>query len=416
MVVQKIISFFGIFLLMALLWLISEDRKKFPFRIVIWGLILQFTLGFFILNVSWGVSIFEWLGRQISIFLNYSMKGASFLFGSIPDGDKQATFGFQFAIIVTSTIVFFSAFVSVLYHYGIMQKIVYGMAWIMQKTMKTSGVESLSAASNIFLGQTEAPLMVRYYLSEVSRSEMHTIMVGGFATIAGGVMAAYIQMGIPAEHLITASLISVPGGLMLSKIVVPPTTEGKTLKELQEVSTPKSDNVLVALTDGAGDGLKLALNIMAMLIAFVSIIALVDQIFIFLHNTFASMGWDGFPSSLKMFLGWLFSPFAYLVGIPSNEAHIFGSLLGTKVSINEFIAFADLGEMIRNGTISERTARLSAFAVCGFANFSSIAIQIGGLGALVPSKKSEIAQLGFKAMFVGAIVNILTATVAGIMI
>lgn len=416
MLLQKILSFFGIFVLMALLWLISENRKKFPFRIVIWGLILQFSLGFFILNVEWGVHLFEWLGQQISLFLNYSMKGAAFLFGSISDSSKQEIFGFQFAIIVTSTIVFFSAFVSVLYHYGVMQRIVYGMAWIMQKTMKTTGVESLSAASNVFLGQTEAPLMVRYYLADTSRSEMHTIMVGGFATIAGGVMAAYIQMGIPADYLITASLISVPGGLMLSKIVVPPTSQGKSLKELQEIKTPKAGNVLVALTDGAGDGLKLALNIMAMLIAFVSIIALADQLFVFLHQIFANIGWDGFPSSMKAFLGIIFSPFAFLVGVPFNEVQAFGSLLGTKVSLNEFIAFADLGEMIKNGTISDRTARLAAFAVCGFANFSSIAIQIGGLGALVPSKKSEIAQLGFKAMFVGAIVNILTATIASILL
>lgn len=413
---QKIITFFGIFLLMFLLWLISEDRKKFPVRIIIWGLILQFALGFFILNVPWGVSFFEWLGAQISAFLNFSMKGAYFLFGSIPDASKQGIFGFQFAIIVSATVVFFSSFVSILYYYGIMQKVVYGMAWIMQKTMKTSGTESLSAASNVFLGQTEAPLIIRYYLPDASRSEIHTIMVGGFATIAGGVMAAYVQMGIPAQDLITASLISVPGGLMLSKIVVPATTTGKSLKEIKDVETPKADNALVALTDGAGDGLRLSLNIMAMLIAFVSIIAIVDQLFVFSHNILANFGWTWFPNSLRAFLGILFSPFAFLVGIPSNEAQAFGSLLGTKVSINEFLAFADLGEMINAGTISPRTAKLAAFAICGFANFSSIAIQIGGLGALAPSKKSEIAQLGFKAMFVGAIVNILTAMIASLMI
>jgi CNT family concentrative nucleoside transporter len=416
MFIQKAISFIGIFVIMFALWLFSENRKKFPFRVVIWGLILQFSIGALILNFPAGIWFFQWLGDQVSAFLNFSLKGASFLFGNLPDPAHQNVFGYQFAIVITATVVFFSAFVSVLYHYKIMQKLVYAMAWVMEKTMGTSGTESLSATSNIFLGQTEAPLMIRYYLPTATRSEIHTIMVGGFATIAGGVMAAYIQMGIPAEQLITASLISVPGGLMLSKILVPP--EGKTLKlsEIQNVETNKADNALIALTDGAGDGLKLALNIMAMLIAFVSVIAIVDQLFLLIHQGFLNIGWSGFPETLKGFFGLIFSPFAYIVGIPQNEVNTFASLLGTKISLNEFIAYADLSQLIHSGAISPRTARLASFALCGFANFSSIAIQIGGLGSLAPTKKSEIAKLGFKGMFVGALVNILTATVAGILI
>ncbi len=416
MFIQKAISFIGIFVIMFAVWLFSENRKKFPFRVVIWGLILQFSIGALILNFSAGIWFFQWLGNQVSAFLNFSLKGASFLFGNLSDSAHQNVFGYQFAIIITATVVFFSAFVSVLYHYKIMQKLVYAMAWVMEKTMGTSGTESLSATSNIFLGQTEAPLMIRYYLPTATRSEIHTIMVGGFATIAGGVMAAYIQMGIPAEQLITASLISVPGGLMLSKILIPP--EGKTLKlsEIQNVETNKADNALIALTDGAGDGLKLALNIMAMLIAFVSVIAIVDQLFLLIHQGFLNIGWSGFPETLKGFFGLVFSPFAYIVGIPQNEVNTFASLLGTKISLNEFIAYADLSQLIHNGAISQRTARLASFALCGFANFSSIAIQIGGLGSLAPTKKSEIAKLGFKGMFIGALVNILTATVAGILI
>jgi CNT family concentrative nucleoside transporter len=416
MFLQKAISFFGIILVIFLLWLFSENRKKFPFRIVFWGLILQFALGGLILNFPAGVWFFKWFGDQVSAFLNFSLKGASFLFGNLPDSQHQNVFGYQFAIIITATVVFFSAFVSLLYHYKIMQKIVYGMAWVMQKTMGTSGVESLSAASNIFLGQTEAPLMIRYYLPTATRSEINTIMVGGFATIAGGVMAAYIQMGIPAEQLITASLISVPGGLMLSKILIPPEGKGLKLSEIQNIETTKADNGLIALTDGAGDGLKLALNIMAMLIAFVSMIAIVDQLFLFAHQGFQYFGWNGFPETLKGFFGLIFSPFAYLVGIPQNEVQTFSSLLGTKISLNEFIAYADLSQLIKTGAISPRTAKLAAFALCGFANFSSIAIQIGGLGSLAPNQKTTIAKLGFKAMFTGALVNVLTATVAGILL
>ncbi len=413
---SKLLFVVGIIAIFLLVWLFSEDRKNFPFRIVIWGFILQFSFGIFVLKVDWGVKLFAWIGTQVSTFLNYSLKGADFLFGNALSPDKGDIFGFQFAIIVFCTIIFFSSFVSLLYYYGVMQKIVYWLAWIMQKTMRTSGIESLSASANIFLGQTEAPLLVRNYLKYASRSEINSIMVGGFATIAGGVMAAYISIGIKPEYLITASLISAPGGLMLSKILIPPSKETKTLEEIKNLDIPVAKTPLLAFTNGASDGVKLAVNIMAMLVAFIALIAVVDGGLGLLHIGFEKLGYNGFPASLKEILGYLFMPFAYIVGIPANEAQIFGSLLGTKLALNEFIAYIDLGNLIKEGAISERTAILSSFALCGFANFSSIAIQIGGLGALVPEKKEEIASLGFKAMLIGALTNLLTATIAGILL
>ncbi len=413
---SKLLFVVGIVTIFLIVWLFSEDRKNFPFRIVIWGFILQFSFGLFVLKVPIGVRAFEWIGNQVTTFLNYSLKGADFLFGNALSPAQSGVFGFQFAIIVFCTIIFFSAFVSLLYYYGIMQKIVYWIAWVMEKTMKTSGIESLSASSNIFLGQTEAPLLIRNYLKYASRSEINTIMVGGFATIAGGVMAAYISIGIRAEYLITASLLSAPGGLMLSKVLIPPSKDIKTLEELKQLEIPVAKTPLLAFTNGASDGVKLAVNIMAMLVAFIALIALLDGGLGLVHYGLKEIGFAGFPSTLKELLGYVFMPFAYLVGIPANEAQIFGGLLGTKLALNEFIAYVDLGQLIKSGAISERTAILSSFALCGFANFSSIAIQIGGLGALCPEKKEEIASLGFKAMIVGALTNLLTATIAGIIL
>lgn len=415
MVLAKILSILGIIFIFLVVYLMSENKKKFPIRVVVWGLILQFSLAFIVLYLPFGVSVFKWMGDRIAEFLDFSKKGAEFVFGNASKKEFQTTFGYQFAIIISSTIIFFSAFVSILYRYGIIQRIVYAMAWVMNKTMGTSGVESLSAASNIFLGQTEAPLLVRHYLNNATRSELFSIMCGGFATIAGGVMAAYIQMGISPVILITASLISAPGSLMLSKVVIEPKSSVKDIKEVKQISVPETKNILDAITQGASDGMKLAINVVAMLIAFISLIAIVDACLQLIHYWLEPIGLD-FPKSLKEIFGYLFLPFAYLVGVPPNEASVFASLLGTKISINEFIAYADLATLINNGSISQRTVNLATFALCGFANLGSIAIQIGGIGALVPERRTEVVQLGFKAMIVGALTNILTATIAGIII
>ncbi len=411
----KIISLIGILVIFFICWLISENKRKFPFRVVLWGLGLQLVFALLVLYVPIGVNTFRWLGDQISEFLNFSKKGAEFVFGNASKTEYQNVFGYQFAIIISSTIIFFSAFVAILYRYGIIQRVVYWMAWVMSRTMGTSGVESLSAASNVFLGQTEAPLLVRHYLTSATRSELFSIMCGGFATIAGGVMAAYIQMGISPVILITASLISAPGSLMLSKIVIEPKSSVKDIKDVKNIYVPETKNILDAITQGASDGMKLAINVVAMLIAFISLIAIVDSLLQLLNSWMSPIGIST-PKSLREVFGYVFLPFAYLVGIPSNEAHYFASLLGTKISINEFIAYTDLANLTQAGVLSERTIKLSTFALCGFANFGSIAIQIGGLGALVPSRRDEIVQLGFKAMIVGALTNLLTATIAGVII
>jgi CNT family concentrative nucleoside transporter len=415
MIIVKIISLLGIIIIFLVTYLLSENKKTFPIRVVVFGLILQFGLALLVLYVPFGVKAFKWIGDQIAQFLDFSRKGAEFVFGNASKPEYQNTFGYQFAIIISSTIIFFSAFVSILYRYGIIQRIVYAMAWIMNKTMGTSGVESLSAASNVFLGQTEAPLLVRHYLPNATRSELFSIMCGGFATIAGGVMAAYIQMGISPVILITASLISAPGSLMLSKIVIQPQSSVKDIKEVKNISVPETKNILDAITQGATDGMKLAINVVAMLIAFISLIAIADAGLLLVHNWLQPVG-IYFPQSLKEVFGYVFLPFAYIVGVPPSEAKIFASLLGTKVSINEFIAYADLASLIKQGAISQRTIDLATFALCGFANLGSIAIQIGGIGALVPNRRTEVVQLGFKAMIVGALTNLLTATIAGIII
>lgn len=411
-IITKLLSILGIITIFFILWIISKNKKNFPLRIVIIGLVLQFSIAFIILYIPATYLIFQWISDRVKDFLDFSKKGTEFLFGNIGKSEANNVFGFQFALIISSTIIFFSAFVSILYRYGIIQKIVYSIAWLMQKTLKTSGVESLAVASNIFLGQTEAPLLVRHYLSNVSRSELLTIMTGGFATIAGGVMAAYIQMGISPLFLITASLISAPGSIILSKIVIPPSSDTLTLKEIKNISVPQSGNLLDAISQGAGDGIKLSLNVIAVLIAFISLIALLDSGLGLINESLESIGFDFFPTSLKEVFGFIFQPFAYFVGVPASEAKILGSLIGTKISLNEFLAYADLSQLILEQKISMRTATIATFALCGFANFGSIAVQIGGLGALVPERRADIAQLGFKAMMIGALVNLLTAIIA----
>ena len=406
----------GILIIIGIVWIFSNEKRKFPFRIVLIGIASQLILAYFILKFPIGVEVFNSLGNAVTNFLNSSLKSADFLFGNALNPEHFATFGFQFAIIVTCTIVFFSAFVSILYHYGIIQKIVYFMAWVMQKTLRTSGVESLSASANIFLGQTEAPLLIRHYLKDVSTSELFSIMTVGFATIAGGVMAAYIAMGIDATFLITASIISAPGGLILSKIVIPPPAKVTSLEELETIEIPKSSNILMAISNGATDGIMLSINIMAMLIAFIALIAIFDGGLGIVHNWLSPLGLDYFPSSFRQLLGYIFMPFAFITGIPWEEAQAFGGLLGTKLAVNEFVAFSDLSEMIRSGAISTRTATIATFALCGFANFSSIAIQIGGIGSLVPERKEELSRLGLKAMLTGAMTNLMTATIAGMLL
>ena len=368
---------------------------------------MQIIFALIILKVPFGRKAFEAASGFITRILDFTAEGTSFLFGSLTD---QNTFGSIFALNVLPTIIFFSALMGILYYLGIMQAIVKFIAKGICKLLGTSGAETLSAVGNIFLGQTEAPLLVRPYISSMTKSEMTAIMVGGMATVAGGVMAGYIAMGINAGHLLAASIMAAPAGLVLAKILVPETEEPET-KDLTNIEVEKTaSNVVEAAANGASDGLMLALNVAAMLLAFVALIALFNYLIGLVGGLF------GFPElSLNWILGKLFSPLAFVMGVPTGDLSAAGSLLGQKVMINEFVAYSDLSALSASGVLQEKTILIMTYALCGFANISSVAIQIGGIGAMAPNKKGTIAKLGFKALLGGALATCLTATVAGIL-
>lgn len=439
MLLQKITGFFGIFVLIGIAWLLSNNKKKINYRVVIWGLLLQIIFAIIILKTGPGQAIFFFARAFISKLLSFTDAGASFLFGNLYRGDpdiiKQIggagplqvhdsvsgqfiNIGIIFAFHILPTIIFFASLMSVMYHLGIMQKIVQAMAWIMAKSMGTSGAESLSAAGNIFVGQTEAPLLIKPYVADMTVSELMAIMVGGFATIAGGVMAAYVRFGIDAGHLMAASVMSAPAALLMAKIIYPETGEPKTRGMVKLPKDITTSNVIDAAAAGAADGLRLALNVGGMLMAFIALIAMInfglekiDDVinFVTFHNT--HFAWD---LSLKKILGIIFSPIAFFLGVSPKDILNFGNLLGTKISINEMIAYLDLASL--KGVISERSYIIATYALCGFANFSSIAIQIGGIGGIAPERRSDLAKIGLKAMIGGALASWLTATIAGILI
>ncbi|MFZ9761114.1 MAG: NupC/NupG family nucleoside CNT transporter [Candidatus Kapaibacteriota bacterium] len=410
---QSLIGIVGVILILCCCWLMSENKRQFPWRMVIIGLSLQIILGFIMIKLPIGIAFMSAFGNAISGFLGLASHGAEMLFGNLANPAYAKTFGFQFALSVLPVIIFFSSVMAVLYHLGIMQYIVRGMSWFMSRTLKTSGIESLNASANIFLGQTEAPLLIKPYLASATRSELHTIMVGGFITIAGGVMAGYIQMGVPASALITASVMSAPAGLMLSKIVIPPAHAEHAPIDAKPVLA-SSSTIVEAAANGAMEGLKLAAGIAAMLIAFVAIIAGINAGLSGIHSFCEGYAlW--FPENLKELFGLVFQPIGYLIGVPEKDTQVFGALIGTKISLNEFLAYADLSTYIQNGILMPKTITMATFALCGFANFSSIAIQIGGIGSMIPERKKDIAALGLKAMITGALGNLLTAALAGLL-
>jgi len=438
-VLQKITAFFGIFVLLGIAWLFSNNKKKINFRIVIWGLLLQLIFAILILKTGPGQALFSFARDFITRLLSFTDAGASFLFGNIYLGDsnivqqlggagpfqlwdsaseKFVNIGIMFAFHILPTIIFFASLMGVLYHLGVMQKIVQFMAWIMAKTMGTSGAESLSAAGNIFVGQTEAPLLIRPYVSDMTQSELMAIMVCGFATIAGGVMAAYVRFGVDAGHLMAASVMSAPAALVVAKIMYPEIEESKTRGVVKLSVEKKTANVIDAASSGAADGLKLALNVGAMLMAFIALIAMldfflgkVDDLINFITFNLTDFEWD---LSLKKIFGVIFAPIAFVMGVDPKDIFQFGNLLGTKISINELVAYVELA--ILKGAISERSYIIGTYALCGFANFSSIAIQIGGIGGIAPERKSDLAKIGLKAMLGGALASWLTATIAGILL
>jgi CNT family concentrative nucleoside transporter len=416
-----------------------------PVRRVCGALVVVFGTTWLIANGIHGQTVFAVFSQKAADFLALSDYGARFLFGNLADGrfffvgqdSAWPGFGFQFAFKVLPTIIFFGGFMGVLYYLGIMQIVIESLARFMRWTVGTSGAETLSCTANIFVGQTEAPLLIKPFLEDMTRSELLTIMVGGFATIAGGVLAGYIAMGIPAGHLIAASVMSAPAALVVGKIIFPETEHSSTAGDVGLPEIDSGGNVIEAATNGISDGLKLALNVGAMLIGFIALIAVIDSLLGFIDGLIdgrllggeyvaysAKTLWSPavgefrgyFPGSLQTFFGTLFRPLAWLMGVPWSDSTLVGNLLGIKISLNEFVAYGALGTYIHDGVLSERGAVISTYALCGFANFSSIGIQIGGISAVAPGRKSALAALGLKAMFGGAIASWLTATIAGMLL
>lgn len=411
---HQTIAAFGYFVMIFLAWLMSSHRRRFPWRVVIGGTVLQISFAWLILNTELGLRIFRLTGDFFTTLLGFVDAGSSMVFG------KDYTQHF-FAFRVLPTIIFFSALMSILYHLGVMQLIVRQISRVMQVTLGTSGAESLSASANIFVGQTEAPLVVRPYVATMTRSELMAIMVGGFATIAGGVMAAYIDMGISAAHLLTASVISAPAGLLIAKVLQPEVDVPVTRGDVSHNMPRTTSNLIEAATAGTSDGLQLALNVGAMLIAFLALIAMVDYA---LANSsvwiMAKMGYTNpSPITLTTILGTLFSPLAWLMGVEWKECRSAGELLGLKLVATEFVAYEKLGGWLKmaEGTqpLSERASVIVTYALCGFSNFASIGIQIGGIGALAPERRRELTEIAFRAMLGGTLACCMTACIAGIL-
>jgi CNT family concentrative nucleoside transporter len=413
---QHLASGLGILVILALAIAWSSSRKDIPWRTVAIGLLLQLLLAVIMVVFPPGVAAFQYFGDGVTWFLGFARDGAAFLFGDLPLPKGQGVVGFQFALTILSVVVFFSSCMSVLYHYGIMQRVVRWSARLLERTMKTSPIESINAVGEIFLGQTESPLLVRHYIAHISTSELFAMMVGGFATIAGSTMGVYVARGIDATDLMIASILAAPAALVLAKVAQPRRPDERDLEVENLDPVVPAGNVLDAIAHGALDGAKLALNVVVVLIAFKAIVAFLDALLGMGSTTLADAGMPWFPSSIEVVLGWVFMPFAWLTGIPANEASAFSSLLGTKIALTEFIAYDRLATMVADGTLSERTVRLATIALCGFANVMSIGIQIGGYGMMAPDRRAEVARMGFKAMCIGALANLLTACVVGLMI
>ena len=404
---ERLIGIAGILVLLCIALAMSNNRKAISWQLVTWGLGIQILFAIIILKTPVGVPFFGVIDIGIKNLLSFSDAGSDFLFKSFRYGVVEDPL-MNFAFRILPTLIFFSSLIAVLYHLGIMQFVVKWIARVMQKSMGTSGSETLCVSGNIFVGQTEAPLLVRPFILKMTKSELMAVMVGGFATVAGGVMAMYVSMlgNIPgiAGHLLAASIMSAPAALVIAKIIYPETEASDTFGDLKIALDKKDDNIMEALSRGATNGMKLAANVAAMLVAFVAIIAMVNAILGLMDL------------SLQQILGWIFSPLAWVMGVPWNEAGIIGSLMGEKLVLTELIAFGDLSELMTTNSISDRSAIIASYALCGFANFASVGIQLGGIGGIAPERRKDLAKLGLKAMFGGALASWLTATIAGLLI
>jgi CNT family concentrative nucleoside transporter len=419
----RFISLLGWFAMISIAWAISYNRKLFPWRTVIWGLGLQFSLALVILNTQAGKEFFIIAGKVVQKLIQFSTDGTKFVFGPLADGDLMGkTFGAEhglvFAILVTGTVVIVSSLSSLFYHWGILQKIVRAVAFVMRKAMGTSGSETLSAAANIFMGQTEAPLVIRPYIPRMTKSEIMTIMVCGMAHIAGGVAAVYAAMGMAAGyqntagHLLTASVLNCPAALLIAKIMLPETEKSETAGTSPATVPRTTANSIDAICRGAGDGFHLALNIIAMLIAFIAIIALANYVVGFPQTHLGVKN----PVTLQNIFGWVNAPFAFLMGVPWQDCVNIGQILGERIVLNEFVGYLDLTTNAKTLALDPRSFTIATYALCGFANFSSIAIQVGGIGSLAPERRSEMARIGFRAMIGGLLAAYMTASLAGLLL
>jgi CNT family concentrative nucleoside transporter len=419
----RFISLFGWLTMLSVAWVISFNRKKFPWRTVIWGTGLQFVLAILVLKTPWGGAFFEFAGKIVGKLRDFANVGTSFVFGPLADaGSLGKAFGTEhslvFAILVTGTVVIVSALSALFYHWGILQQVVRAVAFVMRQAMGTSGSETLSAAANIFMGQTEAPLVIRPYVPRMTRSELMTIMVCGMAHIAGGVAVVYATMGMnagyphTAGHLLAASVLNCPAALMIAKIMLPETEISETAGTSPATVPRTTANSIDAICRGAGDGFHLSLNIIAMLIAFIAIIALANYVFGWPQAHFGVTN----PVTLQNVFGWVNAPFAWLMGVPAQDCLSVGQILGERIVLNEFVGYFDLTSNAAQLNLTPRSFTIATYALCGFANFSSIAIQVGGIGSLAPERRSEMARLGFRAMVGGLLAAYMTASLAGLLL
>jgi len=418
----------GAVVILGIAYVASTNRKAIHLPTVAWGLGLQIAFALVVLKTRAGQVTFQTLGDLINRLLGFAGVGSAFVFGPLGDrqvwprimttvlGEEGARYAGIFAFQVLPTIIFIAALFAILYYYGVMQVVVRLFAWVMRRVMKASGAESLNVAASIFMGQTEAPLTIRPYLPEMTESELMTVMTSGMAHISGGIMAAYILFGVEAKHLLTAVIMTAPGTIMMAKMMVPEIGVPKTMGTVR-LEVEKTDvNVIDAAGRGTGDGLHLALNVGAMLISFLALIALINALLGVAGGASAQyLGLSGLSQlSLQQIFGWVFAPVAWSMGVPWHDAPTIGNLLGTRMALNELVAYSQLGPL--KGTLDPRSFTIATYALCGFANFSSIGIQIGGIGALAPNRRHDLARLGLRAMFAGTLANFMTATIAGFLL
>lgn len=416
---DRLTSLLGLVAFIAIAWLLSNNRRAFPWRTVLWGLGLQFAFALFILKTPIGEKIFAGATDMVGQLNLYALEGAKMVFGPLADSTKlDASFGKGsgvFAVLISATIILISALSALLYHWGVLQKVVAGMAWVMMRAMRTSGSESLAGASNIFLGQTEAALLIKPYLPRMTQSELMALMVTGFSTIATGVMVVYAGLpAMSAGHIVTASVLGAPAGLLMAKVMFPETEKSETGERHHFTVERTAANSIDALCTGASEGVMLSLNVVGMLLAFVAVVALLNALVAWPQHALGVAA----PISLQQFFGWLNAPFAWLLGVPMKDCGYIGQILGERIVLNEFVGYIDLSNYVaaNPGKLEPRSITLASYALCGFANFASIAIQIGGIGALCPERRGDLARIGMRAMISGLLACYLIATVVGVII